>query len=385
MKTSILLAATLLGAWKTDKACAQAVALHPAAQGRAASAPTLTVTAFAPASGAVGQQVTVRGTGFSQVTAVAFGQTPAPAYRLISSTRLVVSVPPGISAGRLTVTTRTGAATSTSTFQVRAAFADQVLRQARTQQPAIAPWLDTFQAAMDTTADLRPVVAAWVAGGLDEQQLAAFMQSATDQKQVFRRLRNADKGLYQQRVIIDDYEHIPGVKKEKYVANGLLPLPIAAKDFGVDSAGFDLPGERAPTFSERPRLVEIKPGEKLYRVTNDSVAGGYDKTGSFWTRTAPAALAEVIGGVAVKPEWNSYQRVYEFTAPAYADSVRAWPKFYVWEGPAARQAVSSLPEKVENGYCLPGGGLQLYLPDRLTRKPGFSTHIRNVTARYKSW
>jgi hypothetical protein len=320
--------------------------------------------------------------------AITFGRTPARRYRVVSGTRLVVTVPPG-ALGRITVATRAGATTSADTFRVAtvAAFAGRVARQAGTQQPAVASWLDTFQAAADTTADLRPVVAAWVSGGLDEPRLAAFLQSATNRKQAFLQLQRATKGIYQQRVIIDDYDHVPGVKRAKYVANGLPPVSIAAKDFGVNSADFDLPFDKAPTFSERPRLVEIKPGEKLYRVTNDSVADRYAKTGPFWTREAPAALAEVIGGVAVMPEWNSYQRVYEFTAPAYADSTQAnaLPKFYVWEGPAAAQAVSSYPAKIENGYCLPGGRPQLYLPNCLTRHPDFAAHIRNVTARYKSW
>ena len=61
------------------------------------------------------------------------------------------------------------------------------------------------------------------------------------------------------------------------------------------------------------------------------------------------------------PEWNNFQRVYEFTAPPYADEVNKEPKFMVWEGPTAAQPVSNdYPEKEFNGYSLPGGDPQAF-------------------------
>ena len=89
------------------------------------------------------------------------------------------------------------------------------------------------------------------------------------------------------------------------------------------------------------------------------------------------------------PEWNNFQRVYEFTAPAYADTVQARPKFYVWEGPAAAQGVSGIYcDKTDNGYCLPGGSMQIFVPlprTRPQRYQDFLTHIRDVTPTYKKW
>ena len=134
--------------------------------------------------------------------------------------------------------------------------------------------------------------------------------------------------------------------------------------------------------------MEVKPGEKLYRVTNDPVSEPFAKTGGYWTRTPPTNLSEVVGGTAVMPEWNNFQRVYEFTAPPYADPIKEEPKFYAWEGPAAAQAVSGdYKEKVDNGYCLAGGTSQMFVPNKLARDKNyyFGKHIVDVTSLHKSW
>ncbi|RZK29947.1 MAG: hypothetical protein EOO63_07925 [Hymenobacter sp.] len=151
------------------------------------------------------------------------------------------------------------------------------------------------------------------------------MRGAVDQRLIFERLHNADKGIYQQRVAIDDYANISGVSKKLYKQNGLPETIIPASDFGVFEAGYDLPARNAITFAERATLTELKPGEKIYRVTNDPSVDPYAKTGGYWTHTPPAQLAEVIGGTAVMPEWNNFQRVYEFTVPP-DDPANSLPK-----------------------------------------------------------
>ena len=234
--------------------------------------------------------------------------------------------------------------------------------------------------------DVYTSIATWVAGGLSEKKLASAVRGAVDKRLVFERLRDVEKGIYQQRVVIDDYENIPGVEERPYVSNGLPFATISALDFGVDDPAFDLPDRNAPTFTGSASLVEVKPGEKLYRVTSDPSNDKYAKTGGYWTRTPPANLAEVIGGTAVMPEWNNFQRVYEFTAPAYTDPVRQEPKFYVWKGPTATQPVSGLyKDKVNNGYSLAGADLQVFVPNKLSRGPDFGNHIQDVTHNHKSW
>lgn len=254
--------------------------------------------------------------------------------------------------------------------------------------PPTDAWLDDLEAIMGPGENVRTLVATWVAEGLSEKKLKSSLRAAVDKRLVFERLRDAKRGIYQQRVVIDDYAAIPGVTPEPYVPNGLPSIAIPASDFGVNDPDFDLPAWNAPTFTGSAKLVEVKPGEKLYRVTNDPVSEPFAKTGGYWTRTPPASLHEVISGTAVMPEWNNFQRVYEFTAPPYADPINEEPKFYVWEGPAAAQAVSGdYKEKLNNGHCLKGGDGQCFVPNKLARDKGygFGNHITDVTAIHKSW
>ena len=255
-----------------------------------------------------------------------------------------------------------------------------------TPLPVAGGWLADLETVLGPTAGVRSLVATWVAGGLDEGKLKSALRGAVDQRLVFERLRDAKKGIYQQRVIIDDYANIPGVDKKPCIPNSLPPVAILASAFGVDDPGLDLPIRNAITFTGSAVLQEVKPGEKLYRVTSDPVTDEYAKTGGYWTRTPPTNLGEVIGGTAVMPEWNNVQRVYEFTAPPYADPDKKEPKFYVWEGPAAAQPVSGdYKEKIENGYSLAGGTPQAFVPNKLSRSPDFGSHIQDVTHLHKSW
>lgn len=257
-----------------------------------------------------------------------------------------------------------------------------------------ANWHDDLTALMGPAIDVPATVAAWIAGGLSEDKLRAALQGATDKQLVFQRLQDATdplkkgKGLYQQRVVIDDYASIPGVHKAMYSPNGLPQLPVAASDFGVDDPTLDLPDFNAPTFTGHAALVELKPGETIYRVTNDPSVSEFAHVGGYWTRTPPADLAEVIGGTAVMPEWNNFQRVYAFTVPSYTDQTKQEPKFYAWEGPTAAQPVSGdYPDKIQNGYSLLGGAPQLFLPEKIRREPAynFSSNVQDVTSIHKSW
>ncbi len=249
-----------------------------------------------------------------------------------------------------------------------------------------AAWLDDLETLMGPAADVRTHVATWVAGGLSEKKLASALNSGVGKRLIFERLRDVKKGVFQQRVVIDDYDNIPGVDKKPCLPNGLPPIAIPASNFGVNDPAFDLPLRNAPTFTDCVSLGEVKPGEKLFRVTSDPANDAFARTGGYWTRTLPANLAEVIGGTAVMPEWNNFQRVYEFTAPPYTDAVAKEPKFYVWEGPTAAQPVSGeYQDKIDNGYSLAGGAPQVFVPNKLSRDPDFGNHIKDVTHLHKSW
>ena len=239
-------------------------------------------------------------------------------------------------------------------------------------------WLDDLERLVGL--EMRGQVKAWVAGGLSEQRLKKAVRGAVDPRLVYERLRDADKGIYQHRIVIDDYNNIPSIKKERYVPNGLPDLLIPASRFGIDNADYDLPRENANTFRDSASLVEFKPGDKLYRVTNDPSTSMYAMTGGYWTRQPPNSLSDVIGGTAVMPEWNNYQRVYEFTVPEYdakSEAEEYLPKIYGWEGPTASQAVSGIyKEKIDNGYSLPGGQQQIFFPNVVTRHTNLLVRIR---------
>jgi hypothetical protein len=80
--------------------------------------PPPTVTSVAPASGKVGDTVTLVGTGFTGATAVKFGGTPAATFTVSAPTTLTAVVPAGASAGPVEVTTPGGTGASTTAFSV---------------------------------------------------------------------------------------------------------------------------------------------------------------------------------------------------------------------------------------------------------------------------
>ncbi len=80
--------------------------------------PAPAITAFSPASGAVGSAVTLTGTNLTGATAVRFNGVSAPVFTVVSATQLTVTVPAGATTGVLSVTTPGGTATSATTFTV---------------------------------------------------------------------------------------------------------------------------------------------------------------------------------------------------------------------------------------------------------------------------
>ena len=76
------------------------------------------ITSFSPASGAVGDSVTITGSHFSGVDHVAFHGTDAPSFTVNSDTQITVTVPTGATTGTITVTHGTNTATSATSFTV---------------------------------------------------------------------------------------------------------------------------------------------------------------------------------------------------------------------------------------------------------------------------
>jgi hypothetical protein len=76
-----------------------------------------TISGFAPASGVVGDSITINGTNFISPSAVKFNGVSAT-FTVNSTTQIVATVPSGATTGPITVTTPSGTATSASNFTV---------------------------------------------------------------------------------------------------------------------------------------------------------------------------------------------------------------------------------------------------------------------------
>jgi uncharacterized repeat protein (TIGR03803 family) len=78
------------------------------------------ITGFSPTSGPVDTEVIIEGISLKQTTAVAFDGVPVPKANITvkSDTEVIVKVPTGAKAGKISVTTPGGTATSSGTFTV---------------------------------------------------------------------------------------------------------------------------------------------------------------------------------------------------------------------------------------------------------------------------
>lgn len=91
-----------------------------------ADAATSTITSFTPASGDVGDTVTINGTNFDSFTEVLFGSIPSLNSSFVSSTQLTAEVPTGLTPGDVKITIKTteaGDPISNNSFKVLASNA----------------------------------------------------------------------------------------------------------------------------------------------------------------------------------------------------------------------------------------------------------------------
>ena len=79
-----------------------------------------TISSFTPTGGLAGTVVTVLGSNFTGVTAVAFNGTAAASFTVVSATQLTAIVAAGTTTGPITITAPTGTATSATPFVVGA-------------------------------------------------------------------------------------------------------------------------------------------------------------------------------------------------------------------------------------------------------------------------
>jgi uncharacterized repeat protein (TIGR03803 family) len=79
---------------------------------------TPVITSFTPASGPVGTEVTITGTGLTGAAFVTFGGVKATTFSVKSATEVTADVPTGAKTGTIDITTPGGTATSSQTFTV---------------------------------------------------------------------------------------------------------------------------------------------------------------------------------------------------------------------------------------------------------------------------
>ena len=76
------------------------------------------IAGFLPSSAAIGDVVTLTGTGFTGAFAVGFNGTPATTFNVTTGTRLAAIVPGGATTGPITVTTVGGTRTSATSLTI---------------------------------------------------------------------------------------------------------------------------------------------------------------------------------------------------------------------------------------------------------------------------
>ena len=192
-------------------------------------------------------------------------------------------------------------------------------------------------------------ISKWLDEDIEPQKLTDGIAKSRSKQNLIDELGTAKSKLHVQ-VLIKDYDNIPGIIKGRYTPNGstLLDKIDLPNSWTND---LDFPKNQIQNFTGKISPLELKPGDKIYRVSDANGASG-----PYWTRTKPEKLYDVIGGTAVLPEWNNFQYLYEYTIPNGVT-------IKCWKGKTARKPVSYKPDgtPLPNNYHLSGGDEQLFI------------------------
>jgi hypothetical protein len=213
-------------------------------------------------------------------------------------------------------------------------------------------WVSELSLSLPSTSDSS--LSAWLSQGIDERILKGTFDTVSNKGKLYSDLINA-LSIYHRKVIVRQFD-FDGLTRSSLVINGfpdgtkLLNTKVKLAD-GTFDPDFNVTykGDVMSFVSVTAELIQLPEGSTLYRVCND----GWDQfTGGYWTRTKPKSIAEVIGGTAVQPEWNSFKNMVVYTVPAGG--------IWVWKGLAATQ-------KLSNNYTivnpfLGGGAEQILVP-----------------------
>lgn len=218
---------------------------------------------------------------------------------------------------------------------------------------ATTQWMDDLEAIIGPGTHFK--IQGWIDNGLNAAKTELAFANAGDKAALYNSLDQA-YSIYHQRVLIRDWDNIPGLTSGEFVANGLNGV---RSNPAWNNQALDLPASQSINFTSA-FPDELPPGTKIYRVTSGR------KEAAWWTLNKPNTVGEVIDGTAVRPEWNGFTHIYEYEVPQNST-------LKVWRGPAARQQVTN---DVTNPY-LGGGAEQLYLPDAV-RDEAFKIRIDEI-------
>lgn len=208
-------------------------------------------------------------------------------------------------------------------------------------------------------------ISKWLDEGIESQKLTDGIAKSRSKQNLIDELGTAKSKLHAQ-VLIKDYDNIPGVAKGRYFSNSSTMADKADLPSGW-SSDFDINQRTVETFTEKIEPLELKPGDKIYRVSNVNGGGG-----PYWTRTKPNGLDDVIGGTAVQPEWNNFEYIFEYTVPE-GKTIKTW------KGKAARQQVS---DTSPSNYHLSGGDEQLFIGYMERQDPTFQSIVKSTKAEW---
>jgi hypothetical protein len=226
---------------------------------------------------------------------------------------------------------------------------DEVLKWAG----VVPKWIDELEVTVGQGSKAK--ILSWIDKGLSEEKLKYSFNRSSDKTSLMNKLESA-KSIYHQRVHIEDWDNIPGVSKTIAVPNGLG----VGKNCPSWNPSLNLPVDDAKNFTTAAP-VELPAGTKIYRVT------GGNATGAYWTIQKPNDLSEVIGGLSVRPEWNSFEKIFVYEVPSGST-------LKVWKGPASKQLIC---DGVINPH-LPGSAEQIFVPQQL-RDNSFVSQIKEIS------
>ena len=213
-------------------------------------------------------------------------------------------------------------------------------------------------------------ISKWLDEGIESQKLTDGIAKSKSKQNLINELGAAKSKLHA-RVLIKDYDNIPGVAKGRYVRNGSKLSDKTSLPSGWKN-DVDLPTSQIENFTGKIEPLELRPGDKIFRVS--SANGG---SGAYWTRVKPEKLDDIVGGTAVQPQWNNFQYLYEYTVP---DGIT----LKTWKGKTASQPVAlkenGLP--LPSNYHLPGGDEQIFINYIGKQDPNFQLTVKSAKAEW---